>query len=218
MSTRARAAAWLSVASIGGGALLLQGCEVALLGAATASGVVAFEDRRSPGTQVDDEAIELRISSRIAERYGDKVHVNVNAYNRFALLTGEALDQGIRADVEKIALAVPNVRGVSNEIEISPPTAMSSRASDSFITSKVKARLIEERRRVSPVHVKVATEAGVVYLMGVVTQEEGDAAVQVARTTGGVRKVVKIFEYCKPEDEVCRPRPARPAEPAKPAA
>jgi osmotically-inducible protein OsmY len=195
-------------------ALLLQGCEVALLSAAAAGGVAAFEDRRTSGTQLDDEAIEARIGNRVAERFGDKVHVNVNSYNRFALLTGEAPDEAARAEIEKIALAVVNVRGVSNDIQVGAPTPMSSRANDSFITSKVKARLLDARK-VSPVHVKVATEAGVVYLMGVVTEQEGDGAIDIARTTGGVRKVVKIFEYCKPGDDVCRARPAQTAEQGK---
>jgi osmotically-inducible protein OsmY len=196
-------------------ALLLQGCEVAILGAAAGGAMTAFEDRRSSGTQIDDEAIELRIGNRVAERFGEKAHINVNSYNRFALLTGEAPDEAARAEIEKIALGVLNVRGVSNEVQIAAPTPMGSRANDSFITSKVKARLLDARQ-VSPVHVKVATEAGVVYLMGVVSEQEGDAAIEIARTTGGVRKVVKIFEFCKPGDEACRPRGKAAAEQPKP--
>ena len=204
-----------AAAALTGAALLLGGCEVALLGAAAAGGAVAFEDRRTSGTQLDDDAIESRVANRVSDRFGDKIHVNVNAFNRFALLTGEAPDEGTRAEIEKIALAVANVRGVSNEIQVGAPTSISSRANDSLITSKVKARLIDARK-VSPVHVKVATESGVVYLMGVVTDEEADAAIDMARTTGGVRKVVKIFEFCKAGDDVCRPRPAKTAEQAKP--
>ncbi|MBV8031457.1 MAG: BON domain-containing protein [Betaproteobacteria bacterium] len=197
-----------------GAAVVLPGCEVALFGAAAGGAMTAFEDRRSPGTQIDDEAIELRISNRVAERFGDKVHLNVNAYNRFALLTGEAPDEAARQEIEKIALAVPNVRGVSNDVQAGLPSSMASRAGDSFTTSKVKARLLDAAK-VNPVHVKVATEAGVVYLMGVVTEKEADEAVQVARTTGGVRKVVKIFEYCQPTDEVCRPRARAGGDAAK---
>ncbi len=203
MSTKL--ASGLAVA-LGASAVLLQGCEMAVLGAAAGSAVTAFEDRRTSGTQIDDEGIELRIGNRVADRFGDKVHLNVNAYNRFALLTGEAPDEATRAEIEKIALAVPNVRGVSNDLQIGAPSSMSSRANDSFITSKVKARLLDASH-VSPVHVKVATEAAVVYLMGVVTEQEGEGAVEVARTTGGVRRVVKIFEICKATDEVCRPKP-----------
>ena len=198
----------------GAGVLLLSGCEVALIGAAAGGTITAFEDRRTSGTQIDDEAIELRVGNRVSERFGEKVHVNANSYNRFVLITGEAADEAMRGEIEKIALGVPNVRGVANEVQLAAPTSMSSRANDSFITSKVKARLLDARG-VSPVHVKVATEAGVVYLMGIVTEEEGEQAIQVARTTGGVRKVVKILEYCKPTDDVCRPRSKPAAEPAK---
>jgi osmotically-inducible protein OsmY len=179
---------------------------MALIGAAAGSAVTAFEDRRTAGTQLDDEGIERSVVNRVNDRFGDKlVHLNVNAYNRFALLTGEAPDEATRAEIEKIALAVKGVRGISNELQVSAPTPLGSRANDSFITSKVKARLLDARG-VSPVHVKVATEAGVVYLMGVVTEQEGEQAVEVARTTGGVRRVVKILEFCKPGDEACRPR------------
>jgi osmotically-inducible protein OsmY len=205
----------LSLAAfVAAAAAALQGCEVALIGAAAGGAFSAFEDRRSSGTQIDDEAIELRIGNRSSERFGEKVHINVNAYNRWALLTGEAPDDATRTEIEKIALGLANVRGVSNEIQVAAPTPMSSRASDSFITSKVKARLLDSRG-VNPVHVKVATEAGVVYLMGVVTEKEGEDAVEIARTTGGVRKVVKIFEYCKPSDDFCRPRPKQGGEEAK---
>lgn len=191
----------------------LQGCEIALLGAAAGGAVTAFEDRRSTGTQVDDEAIELRTSNRVAERFGtEKVHINVNAYNRWALLTGEVPDDAARSEIDKIVAGIANVRGVTNEIQIAPPTPMGSRANDSFITSKVKARFLDARR-LNPVHVKVATEAGVVYLMGLVTEKEAEDAVEIARTTGGVRKVVKIFEYCQPAEQVCRARDKAPSEP-----
>jgi osmotically-inducible protein OsmY len=186
-------------------ALSLQGCELALLGAAGGAAFTAFEDRRTSGTQIEDEGIELRAGNRIGERFGDKVHVNVTAYNRWVLLTGEAPTEAMRADIEKLVMAVPNVRGAANEIQIAGISALGSRTNDSFITSKVKARFVDARR-FNPVHVKVVTEAGVVYLMGVVTDKEANDAVEVARTTGGVRKVVKIFEYCKSNDEVCRPR------------
>ena len=177
----------------------LGGCELAVLGAGGAAAVTAIEDRRTAGTQIEDEGIELRIANRIGERFSDKAHVSVTAYNRWALLTGEVPDQPSRNALEAIALAVPNVRGVSNEVQIAGASSLGSRANDSFITSKVKARFVDARK-FSPVHVKVVTEAGVVYLMGVVTDKESDDAVEIARTTGGVRKVVKIFESCKATD------------------
>jgi len=196
---------------------LLQGCAPALIGAGGVAAVASAEDRRTTGTQVEDEGIELRAGNRLGERFGDKAHLNVTAFNRWVLLTGEVPDEAARAEAEKLVAAVPNVRGVSNEAQVAGVSSLTSRASDSFITSKVKARFVDARK-FNPVHVKVVTEAGVVYLLGVVTEKEADDAVEVARTTGGVRKVVKIFEYCKPTDEVCRPRPKAPADTPKPPA
>ena len=189
-------------------AALLAGCEVAVLGALGGGAYSVFEDRRSSGTRVDDEAIEIRASSRIGERFGDKAHVNVTAFNGSVLVTGEVPSEQARADVEKIITDVPNVRAVTNELQVGAPSSMGARTSDAFITSKIKARFLDGNK-FNPLHVKVVTESGIVYLFGVVTEKEADAAVEIARTTGGVRKVVKIFEYCKPEDEACRPRPSK---------
>jgi osmotically-inducible protein OsmY len=199
-------------------AALLQGCELALIGAGAGAAYSTIEDRRSSGTQLDDDAIELRAATRIGDRFPDKIHVNVAAFNRAVLITGEVPDEAVRAELEKIVQGVPNVRGVTNEVQLAPVTSFGDRTSDSFITTQVKARYLRAKA-FNPVHVKVVTEAGVVYLMGVLTEREADDAVDIARTTSGVRKVVKIFEYCKATDQVCRPRPpSPPAEKPKPAA
>jgi len=198
-------------------AALLQGCELALIGAGAGAAYSTIEDRRSSGTQLDDDAIELRAGSRIVDRFADKVHVNVAAFNRAALITGEVPDETVRAEVEKIVQGVPNVRGVTNEAQLAPITSFGERTNDSLITAQVKTRYLRANA-FNPVHVKVVTEASVVYLMGVVTEREADDAVDIARTTSGVRKVVKIFEYCKATDQVCRPHPSPPAEKPKPAA
>jgi osmotically-inducible protein OsmY len=183
---------------------LLAGCAPVIIGAGGAAAVSTLEDRRSTGTQLDDESIEVRASNRIDDRFGDRVHVNVTSYNRYALLTGEVPDARAREEVEKIVFAVPNVRGVTNDLQIAGASSFASRTNDTYLTSKVRGRLLDTKR-VSPAHVKVVTEAGVVYLMGLVTAPEADEAVEIARTTGGVRKVVKAFEYCKPTDERCPP-------------
>jgi osmotically-inducible protein OsmY len=197
-------------------AVLLQGCELALIGAGAGAAYSTFEDRRSSGTQLDDDAIELRASSRIGDRFPDKIHVNVAVFNRTVLVTGEVPDEASRGEVEKIVQGVPNVRAVTNEVQLAPVTSLGERTSDTFITTQVKARYLRAKA-FNPVHVKVVTEAGVVYLMGVLTQREADDAVDIARTTSGVRKVVKIFEYCKASDDVCRPRASPPTEKPKPA-
>jgi len=193
-------------------AVAMQGCELAVLGAAGGAAAYSIvEDRRSSGVQIDDETIQLRAQNRVSERFGDKAHVTVTSFNRMALLTGEAPEEAIRDEIGRIVQSVPNVRGITNEVQIAIPTPRASRINDEVITTKVKGRLIDSGKA-NPVHVKVVTEAGVVYLMGVVTDREAEDAVEIARTTGGVRKVVKIFDYCTPGNEPCRPRSKQPAE------
>jgi len=185
-------------------ALLLQGCiEMAAVG--VGAGIVSAIDRRTTGAPIDDEGIELRAVNRINERFGDRAHINVTSYNRIVMLTGETPDAGAKEALEKIVSGMQGVRGVTNEIQVAGISAYSARASDSTITGKVKARFLDANK-FNPIHVKVVTEAAVVYLMGIVTEKEGADATEVARTTGGVRKVVKVFEYCRPTDEACRPR------------
>ena len=201
----------LAVLACGLATLGLTGCELAVLGAATTAVYSIAEDRRTSGTQLDDESIQLRAKSRVSDKFGDKVHLTVTSFNRTALLTGEAPDQASRDEITKIVLGVPNVKAVANELQLSAPSTRASRINDEIITTKVKGRLIDSRK-VSLVHVKVVTEAGVVFLMGVVTEDEADHAVELARTTGGVVKVIKLFEYCKATDEPCRPRVAAGAK------
>lgn len=184
----------------------LAGCELAVIGAATTAAYSIAEDRRTSGTQIDDESIQIRAKSRVVDRFGEKVHITVTSFNRMALLTGEAPDAPTREEIGRIVLGVPNVRSVANELQLGAPSSRTSRINDEIITTKVKARLIDSGK-VSIVHVKVVTEAGVVFLLGLVTEDEAAQAVEIARTTGGVVKVVKLFEYCNPTDEVCRSRP-----------
>ena len=171
---------------------LLHGCAAAVLGGAGTAVMVA-EDRRTVGTVAEDQGIELKAASRVRDRFKD-LHVNITSYNRMVLLTGEAPDAATRSEVEKTARAVENVRGVYNEIAVSGNTALSARANDSYLTSKVKTRFIDQQK-FNVVHVKVVTEANVVYLMGLVKRKEADDAAQIARTTGGVQKVVRLFDY-----------------------
>jgi len=174
---------------------VLAGCVAAAVGGA-GSAVLIGEDRRTVGTVTEDQGIELKAMNRITNKFKDfkDAHVNLTSYSRMVLITGEAADAATKADIEKIVRAVENVRGVYNEMTVGPITAMSARANDSYITSKVKARFLDERK-FNPVHVKVVTEASVVYLLGLVKRKEADDAVEIARTTSGVQKVVKLFEY-----------------------
>lgn len=185
------------------------GCELAFVGAATAAYSIV-EDRRTSATQVEDETIQVRAHSRVNERFGDKVHVTVTSFNRLAVVTGEAPDAPTRDEVSKIVQSVPGVKSIANELQLAVPTSRASRINDEIITTKIKGRLIDSTK-VSVAHVKVVTEAGVVFLIGLVTEQEAETAVEIARTTGGVHKVVKLFEYCQATEESCRPRnPPKP--------
>jgi osmotically-inducible protein OsmY len=189
----------------------LQGCPAILAGGGVAA-VTSLEDRRTTGTQLDDSGIESRASTRIGDRFGERAHVNVISFNRALLLTGEAWDDATRTEIEKVAAAVPNVRSVTNEVQVAGASSATSRANDTAITAKVKGRFVNVKG-LNPLHVKVVTEAGVVYLLGLVTETEAETATELARTTGGVRKVVKVFEYCKATDDPCKPEP--PATPPR---
>lgn len=183
------------------------------------AGVLAYADRRLTEVQLTDEGIEIRAAKRITEKFGDRVHVNVTSYNRTVLLTGEAPDAATKAEVEKIVAGVPNVKAISNELLIGGISSFASRSNDAYITSKVKARFIDANRFAAN-HVKVVTENAVVYLMGLVTQAESAAAVEIARTTAGVQKVVRVFEIIS-EDEARRlgsTSAAPAAQPAQPPA
>ncbi|HEY3563976.1 MAG TPA: BON domain-containing protein [Casimicrobiaceae bacterium] len=174
--------------------LLLSGCIPLMVAGAAGGAALVATDRRSAGTQVDDEAIELKIANNIGAGFGDRVHVNVTSYNGLVLLTGEVPTQDLVGQIGEIARTTAKVRRVVNEIGVMPVSSIGTRTNDSYITSKVKARFVEANK-FPPNRVKVVTEREVVYLMGLVTHAEGDAAAQIAATTSGVIRVVKLFEY-----------------------
>jgi osmotically-inducible protein OsmY len=169
-------------------------CVPLLVGGAVAGTAAVATDRRSAGTQLDDEVIEDKSSLAIIERFKGDFHVNVTSFNGIVLLTGEVPADTARADIEKLVRSNPKVRAVQNELVVGPVTSMSSRTNDTVLTSKVKSRFVEAAKfQIN--FVKVVTENGTVYLMGIVRREEGDAATEIARTTDGVQRVVKVFEY-----------------------
>lgn len=157
------------------------------------AGVLMASDRRTSGTYVEDEEIELKVSNRVDEKIGNQVHLNATSFNRKVLLTGEAPSAEIKAQIKAIAANVPNVSGVIDEVQLAGISSLTARSNDTVITSKVKARFVDASK-FSAQHVKVITEAGVVYLVGMVTQREADAAIEITRTTSGVRKVVNVME------------------------
>jgi osmotically-inducible protein OsmY len=184
--------------SIGAAALLacaalLQGCFPAAV-VATGTAAIVATDRRTPGIYVEDETIELKAAARLRESRFDATHINVTSFNRRVLMTGEAPTEELRKEAEEAVRSITNVRDVQDEVKIAGASSLASRGNDGLITTNVKARMVNNGK-FSPTHVKVVTEAGTVYLMGLVTPAEGDAAAEIARTTSGVQRVVKVFEY-----------------------
>ena len=177
---------------IAASAVLMQGC-FPLAAVGVGATALALDDRRSTGMYIEDENIEWKARARLIDKHGD-AHVNVASYNLSVLLTGEASSEQAKKDVADTIRSIPNVRSVTNEINVSGNTSFTSRSNDSLITTNVKARLLNNSK-VSANHVKVITENNVVFLMGILTKEEGDAAAEIARTTSGVARVVKVFEY-----------------------
>jgi osmotically-inducible protein OsmY len=178
-------------------AALLQGCAAAVVtGAAT--GAVTIYDRRTTGVMLEDQNIELKVASRLRSDDGlsGQAHINTTSYNLTVLLTGETPTPELRARAEAIARGVTHVKRVVNELAIASPSSMTARASDTLITSKVKTTLLKiDLPEYSPERVKVVTEAGAVYLMGLVNQAEANATIERARRVGGVQRVVNVFEY-----------------------
>ncbi|BAN36310.1 putative periplasmic or secreted lipoprotein [Sulfuricella denitrificans skB26] len=171
----------------------LQGCfPVVATGAGTA--VLMAEDRRTSGIYIEDQGIELKASNRLDEKFKDTIHVNVTSYNRTVLITGEVPSEATKQEAETTVRGVPNVRNVLNELAIAGVSSYTSRSNDSYLTSKVKVRFVD-LGKFQANHIKVVTENNVVYLLGIVKRNEADSAVEIARTTGGVQKVVKLFEY-----------------------
>ncbi len=173
----------------------LQGCIPLIIGGAIGAGALLVTDRRPAGAYVQDEGIEIRAIKRISDRYRDTSNINVTSYNQNVLLTGEAGTDKIKTDAEAIVRSDVKVKTVFNELTVAGNSSLGSRSNDTAITSKVKTRFLANSGRFSPNHIKVVTENSVVYLMGIVTKNEGDAATEVASTTSGVQRVVKLFEY-----------------------
>ena len=165
--------------------------------AVTGMGAAALmaSDRRTPGIYIEDETIELKSLGRLHEGF-EGAHVNVTSFNRHVLLTGEAPSEELKKRVEDAVRGIENVREVTDEVQVAGASSLASRGNDALVSTNVKARMVNNKR-FSASHVKVVTEAGVVYLMGLVTPAEGEAAADVARTTSGVSRVVKVFEYVK---------------------
>lgn len=173
-----------------------QGCAPAIVAGATATGVAVNHSRRTAGTMMDDNAIEIDIRSKIKSdnQLKDAVHISVTSYNMQVLLTGEAPTAALRDKVLNLASNADLVRNVFNAISIAEPTSFSSRNNDLWISSKVKTRMLG-KKEIDATRIKVLTENSSVFLMGLVTRAEAEVAAAIASEVAGVRKVVKVFEY-----------------------
>lgn len=168
-------------------------CVPVVIGGAAVGGAMA-SDRRTSGIYIEDENIELKALKKMETNLGEKVHINITSYNRNVLLTGEVPDAVSKAKAESLTKEITNTRSITNEIAVGAKSSIGSRSNDAYLTSKVKTKFVTENKFAANL-VKVITENGVVYLMGIVTKAEAEAAVEIARNTGGVTRVVKIFEY-----------------------
>ena len=168
-------------------------CVPVVIGGAAAGGAMAA-DRRTSGIYVEDENIELKAVKKMETNLGENAHINITSYNRNVLLTGEVPEAAAKVKAESLIKEITNTRSITNEIAVGPKSSVGSRANDAYLTSKVKTKFVTENKFAANL-VKVITENSVVYLMGIVTQAEADAAVEIARTTDGVTKVVKVFEF-----------------------
>ena len=172
---------------------LLNSCAPVFIGG-MGVGALAIEDRRTAATIFEDQTIEIKAKRKINNKYKNNSNVSVTSFNRFVLLTGETYSDDIKNDIAFEVATITNVRNIQNEIIIKAKRSSFDTSNDAFITTKVKTNLIKNKN----VHahlIKVVSSSGIVYLMGMVTQEEADLAANTAASTKGVRKVIKIFEY-----------------------
>lgn len=201
-----------AVALCGTVAISLQGCVEMAVGTAVI-GALAATDRRTFGAQTEDKTILLKGEARVQRLVGDAGNVNVTSFNRKVLLTGAVRDEQMKAAVEREVADIQNVQSIVNELAIMPPSSLSSRSNDTLITGLVKASFVDAK----DIYVnafKVVTERGVVYLMGRVTQREGQLAAEIASTTRGVQRVIKVFDYISDDEmrELTRTADSQPRQ------
>jgi len=170
---------------------MLEGCVEAVIVGGAATGAFVAADRRQAEIVAGDERVGLTALSRVGDRFA---HLNVTSYNYNVLLTGEVPDAQTKAEIEKIVMRIPQVKGVVNELQVAGPSSLSSRGNDTYLTGRVKGAFVTENKFQAN-HVKVVTESAVVYLLGLVTRKEADDATAIARSISGVKKVVRVFEY-----------------------
>ncbi len=180
----------------------LSGCTAVVVGGAVAGTSIAM-DTRTTGDYVEDQNIKTKYSHLYYqdERLSEQTHVNVTSYNRQLLITGEAPTEQQKQQLGNIANQIKNVRHHFNEVTIGQPSSFSSRTNDTYLTSKIKTSIFSNMQELDGAQVKVVTEHGSVFLMGLVTRKQGDQITEITRTTNGVNRVIKLFEYPNPNDK-----------------
>ena len=194
----------LNLALLACSLLQVSGCAPIMIGGAVMGGLVAT-DRRTTGTVVEDEGIEIKAAMRIRDNLGDRAHVNVTSFNRQVLITGEVPAAQDKQLVEKVVAEVENVRNIVNELEVLGNASFTQRSNDSLVTGRVKAALVDAQDLFAN-SFKIVTERGTVYMMGRVSQREQKRATEVISATSGVQRVVRILEIVS-EEELARMLP-----------
>ena len=189
----------LLVGMLSGVAVSMQGCVLAVVGAAAGGGALVATDRRTLGAQTEDREIQVKAKTRLSENLPDEAHINVTVFNRRVLLTGEVPSEQWKQKAEEQVRTINNVNSIVNELGVQGASSLSSRTNDSYLEIRVKARW-SAKKDLRANYYKVVCERDTVYLMGLVTREEGTHGADVAATVPGVDQVVKVFQYIKPED------------------
>ena len=190
-----------------GSLVSLSACAPLILGGAVMTGVVAT-DRRTTGTQVEDESIEIKVASAVRNEMGDRIHLNVTSFNRQVLLSGEVRTAADKERAEKLAQSQENVNAVVNDLAVMPVSSLTQRSKDTVITGRVKAAFVDAKD-LQVNAIKVVTERGIVYLMGRVTSREAKRATDIARGMSGVTKVVRVFEEISEQELQRLSRPTK---------
>ncbi len=183
----------LTLSEVCASTVLLSGC-FPVVATSMVGGALSIADRRTTGAQAEDQTIEFKAFDRFRERFkSEQISLSVTSYNRTSLLTGFVPNQATKDEAERVVRQIQNVKNVLNYIEIGPPPSVRSYGSDTVLTTRVKAALIEAKDLQANL-IKVFTESSTVYLMGLVTEREEKRATEIVRYVSGVRRVVPLFE------------------------